>query len=157
MKAILTVHNIASELVTSFWTPTKFTGRVNGKNTAPVGRTGSASSQTAGVPFAVTTYAVDSYFNYVNNITKAQIGLTSDDPNTPNQGTWPMTFERARQQHLLKRSDCEKREAAAELAVGFAQVAFDILFAAEVGMVVVHVESALRRFDFDRLGWKIQG
>ncbi|MEO0223494.1 MAG: hypothetical protein ABIL76_00175, partial [candidate division WOR-3 bacterium] len=58
--------------------------QVNGKwNIEPVGRTNVAiTTQTAGVPFNVTIYAVDNWYNFVSTVTQTITVITSDDYDT---------------------------------------------------------------------------
>ncbi len=57
--------------------------QVNGKNTTPEGRTNVAvTTQTAGVPFQVTIYAVDNYYNFVSTVNQTITVTTSDDYDT---------------------------------------------------------------------------
>ncbi|MCS7151963.1 MAG: hypothetical protein NZ928_06225 [Endomicrobia bacterium] len=58
--------------------------QVNGKwNVEPVGRTNVAvTTQTAGVPFQVTVYAVDNWYNFVSTVTQTITFITSDQYDT---------------------------------------------------------------------------
>ncbi|MEN3013788.1 MAG: hypothetical protein ABDH23_04130 [Endomicrobiia bacterium] len=57
--------------------------QINGKNIPPEGRSSiSVSSQTAGVPFQVTIYAVDNWYNFVSTVSQTITVTTSDDYDT---------------------------------------------------------------------------
>ncbi|MCB4791979.1 MAG: hypothetical protein LHV68_08835 [Elusimicrobia bacterium] len=67
--------------------------RVNGKyNVAPFGRSGSVATQTSGVQFYSTVYAVDDYYNWVSTVTQNAINTTTSDTNDVNPGNLYMAY-----------------------------------------------------------------
>jgi hypothetical protein len=80
----LYTSNISSSITVNPGTPTKLIVLLPGESLVPgssTGKTGTPIDQTAAVPFNVTTYATDNYWNIVTSGTEREVSITTSDPN----------------------------------------------------------------------------
>ncbi len=63
---------------------------VNGKNSAPYGRSGLPNTQTAGQNFSASVYAIDNWYNLVTTVNQNPINIVTSDPYDTDPGNRPM-------------------------------------------------------------------